>query len=128
MNQSADETNWRQSRSQQRIQRLSSGPTTTTPEDIGWLLLAAIGAGILGFSPIRVAGEFARAWPDLQALSGSYVQLLFWAMLGAYLLVLFILHAGAGWFVMAGSWRRTRWGFSMADAQAEAARAADSDA
>jgi hypothetical protein len=125
MSQNVGEQNWWQLRAQRRIDRLSRPNRRTTPEDVAWLVVAGFGASVIVAAPVQVVQRFGEARDDLWALSGSFVQFLFWLMLGLYLTLLFALIAGAGWFMMMGAWHRTRWGFSESDARA--ARAAPDD-
>jgi hypothetical protein len=111
-----DKNNWYQSRVERRLARLSSHGGRTTVEDVAWLVVAGFGASVIVAAPVQVVQRFGEARDDLWALNGSFVQFLFWLMLGLYLMTLFVLIAGAGWFIMMGAWHRTRWGFSIGDA------------
>jgi hypothetical protein len=110
--------NWYQSRVERRLARLSGASGRATVEDIAWLVVAGIGASTIAAAPLQVIQRFLEAQDDLSALHGSFFQFVFWAMLGLYLMTLFVLIAGAGWFIMMGAWHRTRWGFSSDDAHA----------
>jgi hypothetical protein len=112
----AGKQNWYQSRVSRRLARLSAQNARTTPEDVVWLLVAGFGVSTIVAAPLQVVQRFGEARSDLAALNGSFIQFLFWVMLGLYLLVLFVLIAGAGWFIMMGAWHRTRWGFSPEEA------------
>jgi hypothetical protein len=115
-----------QSRTERRLTRLSGQDVRTTSEDVAWLVVAGFGATTIAAAPVQVVMRFLEARSDLWALSGSFIQFVFWLMLGLYLAVLFVLIAGAGWFIMMGAWHRTRWGFSSAVAHSVASQVEES--
>jgi hypothetical protein len=115
-----------QSRTERRLTRLSRQHVRTTPEDVAWLVVAGFGATTIAAAPVQVVMRFLEARSDLWALSGSFIQFVLWLMLGLYLAVLFVLIAGAGWFIMMGAWHRTRWGFSAAVAHSVASQVEES--